>query len=187
MSMFVGEASSRGTRVMVTARCSLVGLVGPSDELDLWLVRLILVLRTLVLLNVEEDDTEEDAPDEEVPEQVDALEEEDGREDLPLHPRDHPFAVERVEHLAVLLWNQVPLGVNRPQNPEVEVVAEVGPNANEEREERGRRWFTDVVDTLGELHCQQCPALDSITHSEENVRNIHGDEDGDTNVRQLPG
>lgn len=36
---------------------------------------------------------EEDSQDQEVPEQVDALEEKDGNEDLPLHPTNYQPAV----------------------------------------------------------------------------------------------
>lgn len=78
---------------------------------------------------------EEDSPDEEVPEEIDTLEKEDGREDLPLHPPDHPLVVPWVKYLTRRFGDHFKLVVDGPQNPEVEIVTEIGPHPDEDGEE----------------------------------------------------
>lgn len=65
-------------------------------------------------------------------------------------PPDHPLALERLPRV-VYGGDQVELGVHGVQDPEVEVVTEVGPDTDKHGKERRRRRLADVVDALGEL------------------------------------
>jgi hypothetical protein len=62
------------------------------------------------------------------------------------------------------------------------------PNADEEgKEGRGERLI-DVVDAFRKLSGQNKPGPVQVvrrTYSQENVRDVHGHKDGDTNIREL--
>lgn len=95
--------------------------------------------------------------------------------------------------------NQLKLGEHRPQDLQVEVVSEVSeqvstrplpvrlhsrPDDNEESKDRLRCRLVDVVDAFRKLTTtvRMTRHTCNITHGQEDITKVHGDEDGHSDV-----
>ena len=146
---------------------------------------LILIIRSIIVKLVGEEETVSNPQDSEQPEQVKTLKAgEEGRRD-PVRKRT--LVLLSLPNNAV--WADglefVPLS---KKDAEVDVVTEVDPDDDEDAEVWADEWVVDVVECLRSLYSVSAalsPSFHSMTYSKEEIRDIVGDIHRKSHVREV--